>query len=411
MTALRQRIFPEDGAAAAPGVDGAPAVHEIRIHRSLDTVEPVWRRLEARSVMTPYQSFALLAAWVRHVAPAERVEPLVAVGHGSDGEPLVLLPFGLRRRSMLACVEYLGGEHANYNMPVFAIGAFARLGPADLFLMLDRLRAEAAPDLLDLERQPERWAGRENPFLLPGSQPSPSFAYSGALHLPFDDLYRLRVSKSTRAKDRKKLRHLEAAGGLRFFRAGTPEERRAVLAAFFAQKACRFAAKGIPNIFEEPGTHAFLEQACALAGGEPAIDLHACTLDGRPIATLGVSVAGGRASAMFNSIAGGAAEKDSPGIALMHAMIADAIGRGCTSLDFGVGEAAYKARFCVDTDPLRDGFLGVTAKGRLAAAAIGASLRIKRRIKAAPRLFALMEALRRRRSPAASAASEGGGAD
>jgi CelD/BcsL family acetyltransferase involved in cellulose biosynthesis len=410
MTALQQRILPEGGSAAAPGVDGAPVVREIRIHRSLDTVEPVWRRLEARAVMTPHQRFDLLAAWVRHVAPAERMELLVAVGHDGAGEPLVLLPFGLRRRATLACVEYLGGEHANYNMPVFAEEAFGRLGPADLFSMLDRLRTEAAPDLLDLERQPERWAGRENPFLLPGSQPSPSFAYSGALHPPFDDLYRVRVSKSTRAKDRKKLRHLEAAGDLRFFRAATPDERRAVLAAFFAQKACRFAAKGIPNIFAEPGTRAFLEEACAVAGGEPAIDLHACTLDGRPIATLGVSVAGGRASAMFNSIAGGAAEKDSPGIALMHAMIADALGRGCTSLDFGVGEASYKARFCIDTDPLHDGFVGVTAKGRLAAVAIGTGLRIKRRIKAAPRLLALMEALRRRRA-GAPAVSEAGSAD
>jgi CelD/BcsL family acetyltransferase involved in cellulose biosynthesis len=404
MTALRQRILPESGSAAP---DAGGAVREIRIHRSLDTVEPVWRRLEARSVMTPYQRFDLLAAWVRHVAAAERVELLVAVGHDADGEPLVLLPLGLRRRSMLACVEYLGGEHANYNMPVFAEAAFARLGPADLFSMLDRLRAEAAPDLLDLERQPERWAGRENPFLLPGSQPSPSFAYSGALHLPFDELYRQRVSKNTRAKDRKKLRHLEAAGSLRFFRAATPDERRAVLEAFFAQKACRFAAKGIPNIFEEPGTRAFLAEACAVAGGEPAIDLHACTLDGRPIATLGISVAGGRASAMFNSIAGGAAEKDSPGIALMHAMIADAIGRGCSSLDFGVGEASYKARFCVDTDPLHDRLLGVTAKGRLAAASIGTGLRIKRRIKAAPRLLALMEALRRRRAGTPAASTSG----
>lgn len=402
MIALRQSI-----STAAPAIGGAPAVHEIRVHRRIEDAAPIWRRLEAVGVTTPHQKFDLLAAWVRHVAPAERVEPLIVTGHDCAGEPLVLLPFGLRRRSALRCVEYLGGEHANYNMPVFAADAFDRLGVTDLHRLLDRIRAEASPDLFVLRRQPENWAGRPNPFLLPSSQPSPSFAYSGSLHLPYDELYRLRVSKNTRAKDRKKLRHLEAAGCVRFFRAETAEERRSVLDAFFAQKAYRFAEKGIRNIFDEPSTRAFLESACAVDGGEAAIDLYAGTLAGRPMATLGVAIAGGRASAMFNSIAGGAVEKDSPGIALMQAMIADVIARGCTSVDFGTGAASYKTRFCVDTDPLHDGLLGVTPVGRLAALAIGTTFRVKRRIKEEPWLYSLMEAARRRRGTQAATKETG----
>jgi CelD/BcsL family acetyltransferase involved in cellulose biosynthesis len=109
---------------------------------------------------------------------------------------------------------------------------------------------------------------------------------------------------------------------------------------------------------------------------------------------------------MFNSICTSPLEKYSPGIALMHSMIGDAIERGCTELDFGVGEATYKTRFCTETDRLRDGIRGVSPVGRLAAVVIRTKLSAKRQIKTVPWLRALMEGARRRQGTSAAPAAD-----
>ena len=78
---------------------------------------------------------------------------------------------------------------------------------------------------------------------------------------------------------------------------------------------------------------------------------------------------------MFNTYTLGDNARHSPGLILLVHMVNESGARGVRSFDIGVGRAHYKSFFCRESEPLFDTFLPLTPRGRLAAAAFGASLR------------------------------------
>ena len=55
--------------------------------------------------------------------------------------------------------------------------------------------------------------------------------------------------------------------------------------------------------------------------------------------------------------------RSSPGEMMVHAVVAEAIARGFSEFDLGVGEARYKDESCEAVEPLFDSALGVSARG------------------------------------------------
>ena len=86
--------------------------------------------------------------------------------------------------------------------------------------------------------------------------------------------------------------------------------------------------------------------------------------------------------------------RSSPGEIMVHAVVADAIARGFSEFDLGVGEARYKNEACEIVEPLFDSAFAVTLKGRLAAWTFLAARRIKGAVKRSPRLKALFVRMR-----------------
>ena len=85
-------------------------------------VEAEWRRFEAVAECTPFQSFAWLSAWQRHVGLRGGMKPAIAVGRYADGRTAIIMPLAVVSGRAVARLRWLGQELCDYNAPLLAGG-------------------------------------------------------------------------------------------------------------------------------------------------------------------------------------------------------------------------------------------------------------------------------------------------
>jgi CelD/BcsL family acetyltransferase involved in cellulose biosynthesis len=354
--------------------------------------ESLWRQLEATSLLaTPYQRFEWLANWFAHVGRRAGCVPLIVAGVGRDDAPMFILPLMRERRHGCHVARFCGGSHANLNMAIWRSDVAAPFAAPQIIAFLKDVAAERRIDLFALEGQPSVWCGVPNPFAALRAQPSPDDVYVGTLEAAPHARPRL-----TR-RMRKKERGLMKLAGFHFGRAETPDDVDRLLAAFWPQKAARFAQDGIDNVFAKPGVMDFIRAACldGLRQGRPAIELYALESVGEILAVIGGVGNRQRFSVMFNSITAGVHARRSPGILLTADILADCATRGIASFDLGAGHASYKAHFCSGRERRFDSFIPFSARGRALAVAYRATDVVLRSLKATPALMNVVHAARR----------------
>ncbi|TGD94702.1 GNAT family N-acetyltransferase [Methylobacterium nonmethylotrophicum] len=378
------RLAAQD-AAAQPAPPATSLSSEV--FPGLAAAEAPWRALEAAPgvVMTPYQRFDWVSACAATLPEGAQARPVLL--RDAAGRPLALLPLCVRREAGIRVARMIGGRHANFHMPIFA-GPEAAFLPAEAYrTALRRAGRLAGADVIHLPHQPLAWDGVPNP--LAHGPASPSDAYGLALAADPEMVLKRVLSGDARRKLRQKEKWLVAAHGPVVHRiAADEQEGEAILAAYLAQKAERFATRGIADPFADPAARGFLARAHR-AG---ALELHAlCTGGGRILATFVGAVDARRFSGMLTSFdPDPSLARFSPGDLLLQALIRDQALRGRAALDLGVGEARYKASVCDETIRLVDAVLPVSLRGRVYGAAAEAGARLKRRIKRDPRLWALV---------------------
>jgi CelD/BcsL family acetyltransferase involved in cellulose biosynthesis len=385
---------------ATPKRRAAPSSQRFAFVEVFDAIEAVrapWAEIAAAAPASPYQSFDFARLWLETIGAARGVAPMIVVARDEAGDVVALLPLGAVRKGPLRLAAFLGGKDANLNLGLFRPGlAWSREEIAALFREAARL-ARPRVDAFLLVNQPRAWRGVANPIAVAASQPSPSFAYKSALPADFSAWRDAHASKDAQKKLRKKAKRLEAMGALIHRRAVDGNEAERVLAAFDAQRGARMRALGIPDAYASAPARAFLDglALCGLAAGAPRLELHALFLGDRIVATFGALCAGDRMSGLFISYdADPEIAKSSPGELMVQAMVREAIERGLSTFDLGVGEARYKDEACESVEELFDSAIAATPLGRLAALAFALKQRAKRRVKHAPRLRALAARLR-----------------
>ncbi|HVV93806.1 MAG TPA: GNAT family N-acetyltransferase [Hyphomicrobiales bacterium] len=373
---------------------------------SIAAATPFWQALQEGGVTTPFQRLDWIAAWCRHASPALGETPLFVGLAGERGEPALLFPFGVVRQNGLRVARWLGGDHANFNLGLIGPSPAAAMAPAAMQRLLRDAGQRAGVDVFLLERMPRRWDGISHPLAtLPGTFPSVDQGFRGPLGPDGEAVIQSRYSSASRRTVRKKEQRLAEHGEIRIVHARTPAEAGRLLDAYLAEKAKWFRERGIDDPFAAPGVHDFL-LAAALAGmsaGHPAIDLYGYEVGGRLLAVTGGAAHAGRFSMMFTGIADDELTRFSPGEQLSLAVVADLCARGFHTVDFGVGDTAYKHRLCPEEETLFDVAVAVSAKGRAAAAAWTGLRRLRREAKRSPRIRAAVERLRRLKARASGA--------
>ncbi|BDL38945.1 hypothetical protein MSPGM_15350 [Methylorubrum sp. GM97] len=234
------------------------------VFSDLAAVEGLWRGLEADPavLMTPYQRFDWVAAYLGAGIDAGEATRILVL-RDAHGRARVLIPLTVGRRGPLRVARVVGDRHANFHMPLFASREAAAMPAEDLTEALIRAGRAAGIDAFALRNQPRVWDGTPNP-LAGGGLPAPSDAYGMLLGPDAEATLRRVFSGDTRKKLRAKERKLvEFLGAVEHRVAETPEAAAEIQAAFYAQKAARFADLGIADPYAEADIRRFIATATA----------------------------------------------------------------------------------------------------------------------------------------------------
>src|SRR4051794_7390826 len=363
--------------AELPARSKAGRIAHVDIVTDLGAAEAAWRAFEQPGhLFTPYQRFDLLSPWQRLVGEHERARPFIVVARDAEHQPLLLLPLSLRQNHGVRTACFMGGKHTTFNMGLWNAEFAAQVTIGDLDALLVPLGEHA--DVLALTQQPLHWNDQQNPFAhLPRQS-----AINGCPLLPREPggPPASRISNSFRRRLKSKEKKLQALAGYRYHLATNDADITRLLDWFFRVKPARMAEQKLPNVFAEPGIEDFIRSACTtrLAGGGRAIDIHALECDDEVIAIFAGVADGHRFSMMFNTYTMSANAKYSPGLILMRDIIDHYAKQDYRALDLGIGSDDYKRLFCKNDEPIFDSFIALSARGKMAAAAMSGLSRTKR---------------------------------
>ena len=224
--------------------------HDVRVLSGTDALQAYAGLIDGLACPPP-QYAEWIEAWTRNVNP-----DLAVVSLQDSGAVLAVLPLEIVRKGPLKLAQFPGASHANGNF--VPLRRDSTLAAADIEAMIAALR-KARPDidLIVLDRQLHQHAGLANPWESVPHQTSPNISLAVGLDGGFEALMARTSGKRKRKKQRAQLRKFEAIGPVRRWMAQTDGEVTQLLDFFFANKALRLKAMGVPNVFGEADVQAF----------------------------------------------------------------------------------------------------------------------------------------------------------
>jgi hypothetical protein len=123
--------------------------------------------LQAAAPCSSAQTYDWAKASARHLLGPEGREPVIAVACADDGRPLFLWPFEMAPAAGMKVLRWLGQDHANYNMGLFAPEAAPKFTANDLSRLLAEVARKTGAVAAILRAQPFSWDGMANPFAAP----------------------------------------------------------------------------------------------------------------------------------------------------------------------------------------------------------------------------------------------------
>jgi CelD/BcsL family acetyltransferase involved in cellulose biosynthesis len=380
------RVRPNLGRAAETG---DIAFSAIEVHRDPKAVVATWAELEAVAPISVYQTRAFLLHWLKTLGAARGIAPMFIIAKDRQDRAVALLCLGVETRGIFRVARFLGGKESNLNLGLFRPGI--DFTAADIEILL-RHAAKAlgseAPDVFALQNQPVEWRKTKNPLALLAHQESPSFVYAMSLGPDSETILAAKLTDPQKKLHRKELR-LARIGPVALISNDTPAHTDAILDAFFVQKIARCHALGFDADFSDPAQRAFLESLSRPSEGKPpCVAFYALMAGERIVATSAGASHSGCFSGMVNSFdMDPEIAKTSPGELLLRKLIVAECQKKLDMLEFGIGEAHYKAHYHDWTVPLFDLLLPIGDKGRVFALYEASRLRLKAAIKANRPLF------------------------
>lgn len=372
---------------------------KIEVFDRMEPLESEWRRLQRDSFTSLHQGYDWCASWVR-----SHDHPLAILRGTIAGETCFILPLEIVTARSVRIARYIASPFNNINNGLFTPAFRARCNAE-----VTRSTAEAIAralggraDLVWLQNMPFDWRGERHPFAALPSVENQNHAFQLTLAADMEATIRQLNAKRRRKMYRSQCRKIEAHGGFEHVVAETDAEKAAMIELFFRQKAVRFEAHGLPNVFRPAEVQAFFRNLLQVApdGCDTPLQLHAIRLrgenEGKIAAIAGLSRKNDHVICQFGSIDEHLIADTSPGELLFFLMIEKVIGEGAAIFDFGVGDQGYKRRWCTIETAQHDVLLPVSAKGRIAAAALQLVTRTKAAIKRHPVLYAFIQRFRAR---------------
>jgi CelD/BcsL family acetyltransferase involved in cellulose biosynthesis len=375
----------------------------LTLHRDLEGAAALWKEFETRVPVTHAQSYESARAWREAISGMQGREVAIFAGRTRKGRLLFIWPLEIVRCRGLKAFQWIGQEMANYNMGLYDKDFAGDATGADIAAMLQAAANMAGHvSLARFRNQPGEWEGTPNPLSRLTHQESPNSGYAILLDHDFETTYRNRFGGRARNSLRRKERKLREMGAIEYGWAKTREQRRAVLAEFFRQKAAWFRSNGIDDLFDEPQHRAFYEALTDLPeGAKGRLELGYLKAGDDIVATFIGSPIDSRFHMLLSSITDGEASRWSPGILLMREQISEVSKKGYMRYDLGSGQAQHKSEWCDEEIPLFDSYIALDEMGYALTIPMSITSRAKRTIKNSPALWSVVRFLRRGRAKGA----------
>lgn len=374
------------------------ADYELAICDTFQNCAGIWRELERDVHIPVFQTYAWMECWYNAIGKARGVTPaIVTVRDRTSGRPVLLLPFGTDTVLGLKTLVWMAQAEADYHAPLTTPHFSARCTPHLMRQIIAKVVQEISGlHAINLIKTATKFEGTANPVALLPHDLHPSAAHAIALsHKDFDALYASRRGKSTRRKDKQRLRRMSNIGEVDFVVARHTAEQHSMLDKILAQKACWLAARGITDPFAGEDVKQFLHGLIDSKEAEKDLHISALTLDGDVVAGNFGYVHAGRFYAVIGSFVDGEIARHSPGILHLHEMLKWCFANNCHTYDLTVGDEGYKSDWCDEQTSLVDIRLSLSVAGYLANAPQRLKDTIKRHIKATPWMFELASHIRR----------------
>lgn len=372
---------------------------KVEVFDRMEPLEGEWRRLQRDSFTSLHQGYDWCNAWVR-----SHGHPLAVLRGTIAGETCFILALEIVTARSVRVARYIAGPFNNINnglfTPAFRDRCNAEVARSAAEAIARALSGRA--DLVWLQNMPFDWRGERHPFAALPSVENQNHAFQLTLAADMEATIRQLNAKRRRKMYRNQCRKMEAHGGFEHVVAATDAEKATLIDLFFRQKAVRFEAHGLPNVFRRDEVQAFFRNLLQVApsGCDIPLELHAIRLqgenEGKIAAIAGLSRKNDHVICQFGSIDEHLVPDTSPGELLFFLMIEKVIGEGAAIFDFGVGDQCYKRRWCTIETVQHDVLLSISAKGRIAAAGLQLATRTKAAIKRHPALYAFIQRLRAR---------------
>jgi CelD/BcsL family acetyltransferase involved in cellulose biosynthesis len=374
----------------------AMAELEIELFDTMEPLEAEWRRLERDDLSSLHQSYDWCSSWV-----AAFRRPLAILRGRYGTHTAFILPVEIVSSRGMRIAKFIGADHSNINTGLVSDAFAEDSGLLDSHKLAARLRTALAgkADLLLLQNIPLEWRSRRNMLAgLPMVQ-NQNHAYQLPLLDTFEKTLQQLNAKSRRKKFRAQSRRLEAIGGFDYIAPEASSEQHELLDMFFHLKSARFASLGLPDVFADAQTKAFLHGLIDRRNGDDfGLEMRALRLkgdyEGRIAALSGISRKGDHVICQFGAIDEDLIADASPGEFLFWQMISSLHGKGVALFDFGLGDQTYKRSWApIETDH-HDVVLPISGIGVAAGAAHRAITRGKAFIKARPGLYKFAQNIR-----------------
>ena len=362
----------------------------ITIHDDLAAAEADWRAFEQNADCTVFQSFGWLSAWMRQVGKLTRAQPLIVVVRDAGGAIQLLLPLAIESRALARRLTFLGSDLCDYNAPLLAKDFTGRGGGTQFAQLwrdiVERLHSHPrwGYDLIDFQKMPPMVGAQPNPMLGLGVSVHPSRAYQTKLSGDWNAYYDEKRSSSTRRRDRTKRNRLGDFGAVRFVHAQSDSDVRRSLATLMAQKSRWFAKTGAANIFRRPGYPEFYGDFATASATRQIAHVSRLDIGEEPSACNFGLIFRGCYYHILASHTDGEAERFGPGVAHLHDLLRYAIGQGCHTFDFTIGDERYKRDWCETETPLYNHLAVTSLRGAVAALPITVVRRLKDWVKRHP---------------------------
>lgn len=359
-----------DGQAAHPAAVAANDAYTARLHTSLETVRPLWLRLQESGVCTGHQNYAWAEGIVARLMP-EGAEPLIVeVKDAATGEVRMLVPLMLRPALRHRVIEWLSCGVCDYSAPLLADARPWTAQSAQAAWVAVRSVLPPA-DRFHITGIPQQINGVANPLaLLAATRDSLQTTFGLAIDGDPDTVLK-RLCKPSFVKEfNKDWRRLERLGEVELVEAGTPAEVERTFGELVRMRLSRFRELGRFDLLTQEKVVDFYRNAAVQGLSDGAVRLFGLRVGEALIAVQYLLVHQDTVHALLIAIDQSAVPNVSPGLAIMGRLMGWARKQGLGYFDLSVGNQSYKANMGATGSVLVELCHGFTMRGNAASTVI-----------------------------------------